>query len=36
MKIVVFNLGCKVNKYESDSIMRALRDKGRGVCHCRV
>ena len=31
MKIVVFNLGCKVNKYESDSIARALREKGHDV-----
>lgn len=31
MKIVVFNLGCKVNKYESDSITHALRDKGHTV-----
>lgn len=31
MKIVVFNLGCKVNKYESDSIARALREKGHEV-----
>lgn len=31
MKIVVFNLGCKVNKYESDSIARSLREKGHDV-----
>ena len=31
MKICVFNLGCKVNKYESDSIARSLRDKGHEV-----
>ncbi len=31
MKIVVFNLGCKVNKYESDSIARSLREKGHEV-----
>ncbi len=31
MKIVVFNLGCKVNKYESDSIARSLREKGYDV-----
>ena len=28
MKIVVYNLGCKVNQYECDSIVKALRDKG--------
>ena len=28
MKIVVYNLGCKVNQYECDSITKALRDKG--------
>ena len=31
MKICVFNLGCKVNKYESDSIARSLREKGHEV-----
>ena len=28
MKIVVYNLGCKVNQYECDSIVKALRDRG--------
>lgn len=31
MKICVFNLGCKVNKYESDSIARSLREQGHEV-----
>ena len=28
MKVVVYNLGCKVNKYECDSMVKALRLKG--------
>ena len=28
MKIVVYNLGCKVNQYECDSLVAALRHKG--------
>ncbi len=28
MKFVVFTLGCKVNKYESDAMMRKLSDNG--------
>lgn len=28
MKVVVYNLGCKVNKYECDSMVKALREKG--------
>ncbi len=28
MKIVVYNLGCKVNQYESDSIVKTLREQG--------
>ena len=28
MKIVVYNLGCKVNQYECDSITKVLREKG--------
>ncbi len=28
MKVVVYNLGCKVNQYECDSIVKALKDKG--------
>ena len=28
MKFVVFTLGCKVNKYESCSMMRKLADNG--------
>ena len=31
MKIVVYNLGCKVNQYECDSIVKALKDKGYDV-----
>ena len=31
MKIVVYNLGCKVNQYECDSIAKALREKGHDV-----
>ena len=31
MKIVVYNLGCKVNKYECDSILKSLRQKGHEV-----
>ncbi|MFA5449564.1 MAG: tRNA (N(6)-L-threonylcarbamoyladenosine(37)-C(2))-methylthiotransferase MtaB [Clostridia bacterium] len=27
-KVVVFNLGCKVNQYECDSLIGGLRDKG--------
>ena len=28
MKVVCYNLGCKVNQYECDSITKALREKG--------
>lgn len=28
MKIVVYNLGCKVNKYECDSLLKSLRERG--------
>lgn len=28
MKIVVYNLGCKVNKYECDSLLKSLRQRG--------
>lgn len=28
MKVVVFNLGCKVNQYESDVLIKQLEDKG--------
>lgn len=28
MKVVVFNLGCKVNQYDSDMLVRKLLDKG--------
>ena len=28
MKAVVFTLGCKVNKYESDSLLHSLKEKG--------
>lgn len=31
MKAVVFTLGCKVNKYESDSLMASLKGKGYAV-----
>jgi len=31
MKIVVYNLGCKVNQYECDSLVKALREKGHEV-----
>ena len=31
MKIVVFNLGCKVNQYESDAISQELREMGHFV-----
>ena len=31
MKIVVYNLGCKVNQYECDSIVKSLREKGHQV-----
>lgn len=31
MKIVVYNLGCKVNQYESDSIIRELKSRGHEV-----
>ena len=31
MKIVVYNLGCKVNQYECDSLVKALQDKGHDV-----
>ena len=31
MKIVVYNLGCKVNQYECDSIVKALKEKGHQV-----
>lgn len=28
MKAVVYNLGCKVNKYECDSLLKSLKEKG--------
>lgn len=28
MKAVVYNLGCKVNKYECDSLIKSLRERG--------
>ncbi len=28
MKIVVYNLGCKVNKYECDSLLKTLKERG--------
>ena len=28
MKVVVYNLGCKVNKYECDSLLKTLRQRG--------
>jgi len=28
MKISVYNLGCKVNKYECDSLLKSLKDRG--------
>lgn len=28
MKAVVYNLGCKVNKYECDSLLKSLRERG--------
>ena len=31
MKIVVYNLGCKVNKYECDSLLKTLKDRGHEV-----
>lgn len=31
MKVVVYNLGCKVNQYESDSIMQSLSEIGYDV-----
>ena len=31
MKIVVMNLGCKVNQYECDSISKALKERGHEV-----
>ena len=31
MKIVVYNLGCKVNQYECDSIVKKLREMGHEV-----
>ena len=31
MKIVVYNLGCKVNQYECDSIVKKLREMGHDV-----
>ena len=31
MKIVVYTLGCKVNKYESDSLVLALSKLGHQV-----
>lgn len=31
MKIVVYNLGCKVNKYECDSLLKTLEERGHEV-----
>ena len=31
MKVVVYNLGCKVNQYECDSIIKSLKEKGYDV-----
>ncbi|MDE5756045.1 MAG: tRNA (N(6)-L-threonylcarbamoyladenosine(37)-C(2))-methylthiotransferase MtaB [Clostridia bacterium] len=31
MKIVVYNLGCKVNKYECDSLLKTLTERGHEV-----
>ncbi|MDE6189225.1 MAG: tRNA (N(6)-L-threonylcarbamoyladenosine(37)-C(2))-methylthiotransferase MtaB [Clostridia bacterium] len=31
MKIVVYNLGCKVNKYECDGLLKALKERGHEV-----
>ncbi|MDE7191469.1 MAG: tRNA (N(6)-L-threonylcarbamoyladenosine(37)-C(2))-methylthiotransferase MtaB [Clostridia bacterium] len=31
MKIVVYNLGCKVNKYECDSLLKTLAERGHEV-----
>lgn len=31
MKIVVYNLGCKVNKYECDSLLKTLKERGHEV-----
>ncbi len=31
MKICVYNLGCKVNKYECDSLVMTLKDRGHEV-----
>ena len=28
MKVVVFNLGCKVNQYESDSLVARFKEQG--------
>ena len=28
MKISIYNLGCKVNKYECDGMLKSLKDKG--------
>lgn len=32
MKVVVYTLGCKVSKYESDAVMQELLNKGFEVC----
>ena len=31
MKVVVYNLGCKVNKYECDSLLKTLSKRGYDV-----
>lgn len=31
MKIVVYNLGCKVNQYECDALVKALKERGYNV-----
>ena len=31
MKVVVYNLGCKVNKYECDSLLKTLKERGHDV-----
>ena len=31
MKAVIYNLGCKVNKYECDSLLKSLKEKGHEV-----
>lgn len=31
MKIVIYNLGCKVNKYECDGLLKSLKERGHEV-----